>query len=136
MEEKIIVMAGRSQISNPTQATVPATLPDEFADLQPFVERWALATETGRNTQRHAVGMEAILAFKDAMLPRVDAVVQWLNEFPLNALPDAAKPLMYLLLSFAEIAPAVEFYKQPAVIDGYDPRRFVADETFTMRPAI
>ncbi|MDN7178431.1 hypothetical protein M0D69_10425 [Caballeronia sp. SEWSISQ10-4 2] len=132
MEEKIIVMAGRSQISSST----PATLPDAFANLQPFVERWALATETERNTQRHAVGMDAILAFKDAMLPRVDAVMQWLDTFPLNALPDAAKPLMYLLLSFAEVAPAVEFYKQPAVIDGYDPRRFVADETFTMRPAI
>jgi len=132
VEEKIIVMAGRSQLSNST----PVTLPDAFADLQPFVERWALATETERNTERHAVGMDAILAFKDAMLPRVDAVVQWLNQFPLTTLPDAAKPLMYLLLSFAEIAPAVEFYKQPAVIDGYDPRRFVADETFTMRPVV
>jgi len=132
VEEKIIVMTGRSQISK----TTPATLPDAFADLQPFVERWALATETERNTQRHAVGMDAILAFKDAMLPRVDAVVQWLDAFALNALPDAEKPLMYLLLSFAEVAPAVEFYKQPAVIDGYEPRRFVADETFTMRPAI
>ncbi|SOE61816.1 hypothetical protein SAMN05414139_01988 [Burkholderia sp. D7] len=132
MEEKIIVMAGRRPISD----TTSATLPEEFADLQPFVERWALVTETERNTRRHAVGMDAILVFKDAMLPRVDTVVQWLDQFPLNALPDAAKPLMYLLLSFAEIAPAVEFYKQPAVIDGYDPRRFVADETFTMRPAL
>ena len=132
MEEKIIVMSGRGHVSN----SAPTTLPDAFADLQPFVERWALATETERNTQRHAVGMDAILAFKDAMLPRVDAVVKWLDTFALSALPDAAKPLMYLLLSFAEVAPAVEFYKQPAVIDGYDPRRFVADETFTMRPTI
>ena len=132
MEEKIIVMAGRKPISD----TTSATLPEEFAELQPFVERWALVTETERNTQRHTVGMDAILVFKDAMLPRVDAVVQWLDQFALNALPDAAKPLMYLLLSFAEIAPAVEFYKQPADIDGYDPRRFVADETFTMHPAL
>ena len=130
MEQKIIVMPKREA------RTVPVALPEVFSDLACFVGIWALPTETQRNTQRHTVGMDAILVFKDAMLPRVDAVVQWLNQFPLNALPDAAKPLMYLLLSFAEIAPAVEFYKQPAVIDGYDPRRFVADETFTMHPAL
>ena len=70
------------------------------------------------------------------MLPKVDEIVVWLNQYELASLPEEAKTLMYLLLSFAEIAPAVEFYQQPAVIDGYDPRRFVADETFTMRPAI
>ena len=42
--------------------------------------------------------------------------------------------LMYLLLSLAEIAPAIEFYNQPAVIDGYESARFRADESFVMRP--
>jgi hypothetical protein len=32
---------------------------------------------------------------------------------------------MNLALALAEVAPAIEFYKQPAVIDGYDPTRFV-----------
>lgn len=130
MEQKVIVMPKREA------RTVSLALPEAFSDLACFVGIWALPTETQRNTQRHTVGMEAIVEFKDAMLPKVDEIVAWLNQYELASLPEDAKTLMYLLLSFAEIAPAVEFYQQPAVIDGYDPRRFVADETFTMRPAI
>ncbi|WP_053572797.1 hypothetical protein [Caballeronia cordobensis] len=130
MEEKVITIAGR-----PAEEAL-APLPEQFADLNRFVDVWALRTETERNTQRHTVGMPGILAFKDALLPRVDELVAWLNQYQMNSLPDDAKTAMYLLLSFAEIAPAVEFYQQPKVIDGYDPYRFVADESFTMRPAI
>jgi len=31
---------------------------------------------------------------------------------------------LYLTLSLAEIAPAVEWYDQPTVIDGFDRRRY------------
>jgi len=34
------------------------------------------------------------------------------------------------------VAPAVEAYQQPGVIDGYEFSRFVADEKFVMRPPI
>ncbi|SDV47283.1 hypothetical protein [Chitinasiproducens palmae] len=114
----------------------PRPLPAQFAALSPFVADWALATETERNTQRYTIGMEAIVAFKDALLPQVDEVVAWLNQFELATLSEneEALTLMYLLLSLAEVAPAVEFYQQPGVIDGYDTRRFVADEDFLMKP--
>ncbi len=130
MEQKVIVIAPRDQGNAPL-----APLPEAFADLNRFVADWALASETARTTRRHTAGMDAIVAFRDAILPRVDDLVAWLNQFSLDALPDDAKTAMFLLLSLAEIAPAVEFYKQPFVIDGYDPFRFVADETFSMRPA-
>jgi len=109
-------------------------LPLDFADLQPFVG-WALATETERNRRRHEVGMTAIVAFKESFLPRVDAVVAYLDYYPLDAIAPEDMPLMYMLLSLAEIAPPIEFYRQPAVIDGYDPRRFAAEEDFVLRPA-
>ena len=113
-----------------------AVLPEPFSALQPFVPVWALATETERNIQRHSVPMAEIVAFSDAMLPQVEAIVSYLNGFDVNALPPEATALMELLLSLAEIAPAIEFYRQPAVVDGYDPRRFAADETFVLRPAL
>ncbi|WP_322102268.1 hypothetical protein [Paraburkholderia sp. J41] len=118
------------------KAAAPRTLPAGFESLAPFVPTWALATETERNAQRHAVGMEAILAFRDAILPQVDDVVGYLNGHALATLDEhpEAMTLMYLLLSLAEIAPAIEFYNQPAVIDGYDSARFRADESFVMRP--
>lgn len=111
------------------------TLPVAFADLQPFVA-WCLATETERNARRLDVGMDAIVAFKDAMLPRVQDIVAHLDRNPLDRMTAEDLPLMHLLLSLAEIAPAIEFYRQPTVIDGYDSRRFAADEDFVLRPAL
>ncbi|CAG9257600.1 conserved hypothetical protein [Paraburkholderia unamae] len=118
------------------KAPAARALPAGFESLAPFVETWALETETQRNAQRHAVGMEAILAFRDAILPQVDDVVAYLNGYALATLDEhpEAMTLMYLLLSLAEIAPAIEFYNQPAVIDGYESARFRADESFVMRP--
>lgn len=131
MEQKVIVITNRT-----SAAARLAALPGAFAHLNRFVDSWALATETKRTTHRHTAGMDAIVEFRDALLPCVDELVAWLNQYRLDALPEDAKTAMYLLLSLAEIAPAVEFYNQPDVIDGYDPFRFAADETFTMRPAI
>lgn len=118
------------------KAPAARSLPAGFESLAPFVDTWALETETARNAQRHAVGMDAILAFRDAILPQVDDVVAYLNRYALATLDEhpEAMTLMYLLLSLAEIAPAIEFYNQPAVIDGYESSRFRADESFVMRP--
>ena len=69
--------------------------------------------------------MEEIQTFYDALLPRMEAVIDYLNQFPLETLPADAQRLMYLTLSLAEVAPAVELFKQPSVTDGYDAARFV-----------
>jgi hypothetical protein len=118
------------------KSSVAKTLPAGFESLAPFVQTWALETETERSAQRHAVGMDSILAFRDAILPQVDDVVAYLNRHALATLGEhpEAMTLMCLLLSLAEIAPAIEFYNQPAVIDGYESARFRADESFVMRP--
>ncbi|MFX1766781.1 hypothetical protein PWP93_30210 [Paraburkholderia sp. A1RI-2L] len=117
-----------------TAAPVPE-LPAEFASLQWF-SGWALDTETARNVRRHAVTMDEIHAFVAAMLPEMERIFAWLDRFDMNALPADARALMCLTLSLAEVAPAVEFYAQQAVVDGFDPRRFAADEAFVMSPAL
>ncbi len=116
-------------------AETEGPLPSGFADLAPFAD-WCLATETARNSRRNRSTMVELLAFRDAILPRVDEVVRHLNAYSLDAMPAPEQRLMHMLLSLAEIAPAVEAYHQPGVIDGYDPARFVADEHFVMRPAL
>jgi hypothetical protein len=67
--------------------------------------------------------MAAINAFYDAMLPRARAIIHHLDRFALAEMPARETRLMNLLLSLAEVANAVEIFKQPAVIDGYDSRR-------------
>ena len=110
-------------------------LPEPFARLMPFIG-WSLATETERNTLRNASDMAELDAFAQAMLLDVDAIVAHLDAYPVDSMPQPEKRLMYMLLSLAEVAPAVEAYKQPGVIDGYDPSRFIADNDFVMRPKI
>lgn len=100
-------------------------LPESFQDLEPFAPAWALATERERSRQRLSSKIEEIQAFYNAVLPRMEAVIAYLNQFPLDSLPAAAQRLMYLTLSLAEVAPAVELFKQPSVVDGYDASRFV-----------
>ncbi len=99
-------------------------LPNDFADLEPFAE-WALPTERARNGKRLASSMEDIQKFYDAIFPRMEAVIGYLNEFPLSDMPEKEKRLMNMALALAEVANAVELFHEPGVIDGFPPERFI-----------
>jgi hypothetical protein len=99
-------------------------LPEPFADLEPFLG-WSLPTEKERQQKRVSSSMGAIQAFYDVILPRMHGIIDYLDQFPLNAMPADAQRLLDLTFSLAEIAPAVEQFKQPSVADGYDATRFV-----------
>jgi hypothetical protein len=100
-------------------------LPELFQDLEPLAATWALATERERGGKRLSSSMEELQAFYHALLPRMEAIIDYLNQLPLENMPVDAQRLMYLTLSLAEVAPAVELFKQPSVVDGYDAARFV-----------
>jgi hypothetical protein len=99
-----------------------AALPEAFRDLEQW-SAWSLATEQERSDKRQASTMGEIKAFYDAMLARMEEVLPYLEQFPLDTMPADARRLFYLTLSLAEVAPAVELFGQPSVIDGYDIRR-------------
>jgi hypothetical protein len=50
----------------------------------------------------------------------MEAVLSYVGQFSLDELPEDAERLFQLALSLAEVATAVENYKQPSVVDGYD----------------
>ncbi len=102
-----------------------AALPKKFKDLEKWRD-WSLATETERSDKRQASTMEDIQAFYDAMLARMEEVLPYLEKFSLDELPENAKRLFHLTLSLAEVAPAVEQFGQPSVVDGYDIKRFIS----------
>tara|TARA_B100000795_G_C22557425_1_gene344931 strand:- start:200 stop:568 length:369 start_codon:yes stop_codon:yes gene_type:complete len=108
-------------------------LPTQFAALGCF-SGWALKSETERILRRAETEQDDIVAFCDAMLLRLDDIIQHLDSFEETEMPEEELNLYAMLLSLAEIAPAVEFYHQPAVIDGFDPKRFLPVEDFILRP--
>jgi hypothetical protein len=99
-------------------------LPDKFQELNSFLETWALATERERNARRRSSTMAEIHKFYDAMLPRMDVIVAYLNQYPLDRLPEDAKRLFYLALSFMEISPSVELLGEPDETGAFEAARF------------
>lgn len=104
------------------------SLPDQFHELKAFSERWALATERERNERRRASTMEDIQNCYDAVLPRMVEIITYLNQYPLDSLPADAGRLFYLALSFMEISPAVELFKEPDESGAFEATRFKIDE--------
>jgi hypothetical protein len=98
--------------------------PAQFHDLEQW-RAWALATEQERSNRRQASTMKDLKAFYAAMLARIEEVLPYLDQFSVDALPEDATRLFYLTLSLAEIAPAIEQFGQPGVVDGYEVKRFM-----------
>lgn len=94
-------------------------LPSGFEALEPFVADWALEDAVARMTKRQSSGMEEIRGFYDAMLPMGEPALTYLRQFQLGELPAEAERLLKLMLSLAEMAPAVEWYDNPRVYDGF-----------------
>ena len=100
------------------------SLPNQFKDLTPFVSSWALATESERNKKRLSSTMEEIQAYYNTLLPRIDGIIAYLNQFSLGKMPGEAIRLLYLALSFMEISPAVELFGQPDEANVFEAARF------------
>jgi len=92
-------------------------LPAEFSDLEPWVEEWCLDGEPERYAKRLASTMDEIQAFYDAVFPRAEAAMQYLEPFPLDELPEDAHRLLKLLYSLILMSFAVEVWQQPSIPD-------------------
>lgn len=100
------------------------TLPRGFEDLAEFVPEWVHATEIERNRFRVAQALAELKRFYDAMMPRLDAISSFLNDFPLHAMPRDCANLLELALMAMEVAPAVEYYNSPDVPESVEYEKF------------
>lgn len=94
-------------------------LPPGFALLEPFLADWALPDAQARMARRQASRIEDIRRFYDAILPLGEAALAYLRGHALGALPPQGERLLKLMLALAEVAPAVEWYNDPMVFDGF-----------------
>ncbi len=95
---------------------VTPQLPAEFSDLQPFAG-WALAGEKARYQRRLALSMDELQAFYDAASARLDAACEYIDQFPLDALPADAKNLLWLYCALVNVSFPVEVWRQQRVPD-------------------
>lgn len=83
-------------------------LPEGFASLEPFVERFAVAGTANRAALRGDTTPEERQAFYDAAKDLIAPALDLLDTKQLDALSEAEQRLMNLTLSFAHTALAVE----------------------------
>jgi len=94
-----------------------ALLPARFSDLERFVEAWCLDSEPERYAKRLASTMDEIQAFYDAVFPRAEEAIHYLEQFPLDDLPEDALRLLKLLYSLILMSFPVEIWRQPNIPD-------------------
>jgi hypothetical protein len=68
--------------------------------------------------------MAALERFYDAVFPHMGDIAEYLDRIPLSEITGDDRNLLWLAFSFAEIAPAVDLFRQPMVPDGFEPERF------------
>jgi hypothetical protein len=108
------VLSSRNGIPLPLESRA---LPPAFVDLEPFADRWCLATESERYAQRLGAPMDEMLALYDAILPRLDEALSHCNLFPLTDMPEDAERLLRLLFSFVMVSFPVEVWSQARIPD-------------------
>ena len=91
-------------------------LPTEFADLEQFAD-WALPTERERYAKRLSSSMDELQAFYDAAIPRLEDAATYLEQLPLESLPEDASRLLQLCYTLINASFPVEAWRQPRVPD-------------------
>ena len=92
-------------------------LPEGFAELEPFVADWALPTRAQRYAARLSKPYEELVTFYDAVAPRAEEAIAYLNTLDIDALPDDAARLLQLLYSMILVSYAVNVFKQNRIPD-------------------
>ena len=74
-------------------------------------------SERERYAKRLASTMDEMQAFYDAAFPRLEAAMEYLDQYELDALPDDASHLLWLCYSLVNVSFPVEVWRQPRVPD-------------------
>jgi hypothetical protein len=93
------------------------SLPDGFAELEPYVGDWALPTRAERYAMRLSKTIDQLDEFYDTIAPHAEKAVAYLDALDLGDLPDDATRLLHLLYSMILVSYPVNVFKQPRIPD-------------------
>jgi hypothetical protein len=105
----------------------PSKLPEPLNELERCLH-CPIGLERERKAKRIASTMDEIRRFYNAVFPRLEVFITYLNQFPYDELPGDARRLCDKNLALVEVCNLVELYRWPDVMDAMDPARFVPYE--------
>lgn len=92
-----------------------SNLPEKFSALESLAG-WAHRSEAKRVQQRRDASADELRSFYDTMKPQLEQVLDHLDTFTMEDMPNAEQNLFYLTLMMAEVAFAVEKYDADGVV--------------------
>jgi hypothetical protein len=105
-----------------------------LAGLETYLETWGnLPTTEDRLEKRLTSTIEELRAFYDAMIPNLEAIIEYLNSIPLSGLKGEDLKLANAVLATCEIDNAVNKWHEPVADAGIDIRRVIKKNSFTDR---
>lgn len=96
--------------------TTASGLPAQFEAFEPFAA-WILETQDARYEKRLASTVEEMQALYDTMMPRLQEVIDYCNQYDIDDLPEPVRKLMFLTFSLIQASFVVEAWRQPNVPD-------------------
>ena len=100
-------------------------LPEVFSDLSRYSADWIHSTEVERNRYRVNCSLAELRGFYEAMMPKMEEISNFLNNYSLAELPRECTNLLELALMAMEVAPSVEYYNSPDVPDSVEHEKFI-----------
>jgi hypothetical protein len=93
------------------------SLPPQFVDLVPYTAQWGLASQQERHVALMDCTIEGLRPYYQALLGRMDEIVGYLNQFPLDNMPVEAQNLFDLAMTWAETAHPIDLRWKTTDID-------------------
>ncbi|MCB2049808.1 MAG: hypothetical protein KDE63_00125 [Novosphingobium sp.] len=90
---------------------------------------WGLPTSAERVAKRVCSTMDEISNFYDAMLPHMEEILDYLNQFSLDTIPDNVKPIAWTALAMCEVDNPVR-WKSVTLSSGFDVLGMVPKSSF------
>jgi hypothetical protein len=104
-------------------------MPD-FLELKPYIEIWALSSASERLQKRVDTDLAGQQEFYNAASPHLDAIIEYLNQFPVDEIPEKDKPLAYMTLALCEVDDAIHLWKAANLDYISDPVTWRTKNTF------
>jgi hypothetical protein len=105
-----------------------AKLPPKFKELEEQFGDWILPTHQDHALKRGNSTLAELTRLYEGIDPYLEAMLDYMDQYPLDQQPDDAKNLWLLICAYIEIAQAVERWqapKQPEAIDNVRIRRVI-----------
>jgi hypothetical protein len=99
-----------------TAETTASGLPAQFSALEPFAD-WIIEKQNDRYMKRINSPMAEMQAFYDVGFPLMPELIDFIQQYDLDDLPDEVRLLMRLIFSLVEVSLPVEIWRQGRVPD-------------------